>query len=262
MPHSETFESYPDFRTTKDIREYERQLHEKDESRSGSECIWVVNLAPRWTSSRCLFECGYVTWAQGQAIYDAETPDSDFLVELGGYGITSPPTACEKENREKQEISLLLRQPFTGKKLQETRVSWFPDAINQHLKNITTLEELNQRIDSPSPEYSAIQSLAPDTASYDENYIRHLLRCYKRGIISPAETSYTQDLEGNITKEYWPEYTIDTTGMFYVKIKLPWYSEFLKNNLPYSPIIFPEKKAIQDDPSHIANDPNWIKLVS
>lgn len=257
MPHSETFENYPDFRTTKDIREYESKFLDR------SERICVVDLAPRWTSSRCMFECGYTTRAQGHALLDEGTPDSDFLIELGEYiMIIAPPTACEKQNREKQEISLLLRAGALGKQIQEERIDYFLERFNQSLQNITTLDELNERIYNRSDEDFDLCSLAPYAASFDEDYIRHLLRCYKRGIISPRETSYHQDLEGNITQHYSPQYTVRSRDMFYIKVKLPWKSEFLQNNFPYSPIIFPEKKAIQDDPSHIANDPNWIKLVS
>lgn len=104
-----TSANYPDFRTTKDIREYESKFLDQ------SERICVVDLAPRWTSSRCMFECGYTTRAQGHALLDEGTPDSDFLIELGEYiMIVAPPTACEKQNREKQEISLIVTRRGSG----------------------------------------------------------------------------------------------------------------------------------------------------
>ncbi|PZQ25350.1 MAG: hypothetical protein DI558_07835 [Corynebacterium propinquum] len=53
------------------------------------------------------------------------------------------PTACEKQNREKQEISLLLRAGALGKQIQEERIDYFLERFNQYLQNITTLDELN-----------------------------------------------------------------------------------------------------------------------
>lgn len=185
----------------------------------------VVGMVPRWTSE------GYMVMG---AVENSSTrvrdlriryPRSDFKLISDIYPVLALDAVTDQSKfKEQQDLYIIFNDELLAKG-EDALSSAFREL--QRVRNVESLYQLGH--------------LDPIVlcGTFSEDFAVHLVNHIKRDLQSSRTTSPPVRHPG------------------YMKVRVPWYSEFFLENFPYSNIEFPEKEKIREKYDQVEFD-HWV----